>query len=525
MNSLKNKTVLLDICCANCATVCIERLKEQGAIVIGMFINDNIHPEAEYQRRKGDALRIAKHYDIELIIPEYRPQDWFDYIKGFEAEPERGERCSKCFEYRFIKTYECLQKYAYDYFTTTLTISPHKRSKVINAIGESIAPNNFLSMDFKKKSGYQLSLACSKELELYRQKYCGCVFSKESREEGIKNAPLIDDYKRKVYNKKRNEKRDNISWIKKRKETFLYNTFNEYLTKKYEAVVRRLPIDAGFSCPNLDGTISTNGCSYCDNKTFNSLAGEKLSIEEQIERMIRSTKERFGAEKFIAYFQNYSNTHADLDILEEIYSKIHNYDDIVALAVSTRPDCVDDDKLKLLSSFTKNYDVFLEYGLQSMHDKTLVRINRGHDFECFKEAVIKSHQNGLKAAAHVILGLPGESKEDMLATAEEIAKLPLWGIKFHALHISKDTPMAKQYEEEPFKLLSKEEYVEICAEFLMRIPKEWIVLRLVSDANEECLVGPDWMQDKHDVQRDIDKYMMENGFYQGMKYGDSSSTC
>lgn len=520
---MKQQTVLLDICCANCATICIERLKEQGYKVIGFFTNDNIHPKDEYEKRKADAIRIADHYGIEIFCPEYKPQDWFDFVKGLEKEPERGQRCSKCFEYRFRKTYKFMQEKGYHFFTTTLTISPHKQVKVINKLGETIAPENFLSMDFKKKSGYQLSLACSKELDIYRQKYCGCIFSKEAREEGIKNAPLIDEYKKKVYKKKQQAKEENISWLNQRKKTFLYNSFNEYLDRQYGTIVRRLPIDAGFSCPNLDGTISTDGCTYCDNKTFNSLADEKLDIEHQIERMIKSNKARFGADKFIAYFQNYSNTHADVDVLEEIYSKIRKYDNIVALAVSTRPDCLDDDKLSLLASFAKDYDVYLELGLQTIHDKTLETVNRGHDFASFKEAVLKSHSYGLKTAAHVILGLPGETKEDMLATADAIAKLPLWGIKFHGLHISKDTPMAKQYEEEKFDLLSQEEYVITCADFLRRIPKEWVVLRLVSDANEEFLVAPQWMNQKHDVIREIDTYMMNNKYYQGEKYGHSSS--
>lgn len=518
MNVTNQKTVLLDICCANCATICIERLKEQGYKVLGFFTNDNIHPKEEYEKRKDAAISIAQKCDIEIFYPEYKPDDWFEFIKGFEHEPERGKRCSKCFEYRLLKTFKFMRDNGHDLFTTTLTISPHKRAKVIHDIGTMIGEETFLAIDFKKKSGYQLSLQRSNEYGLYRQNYCGCVFSKQERELGIEKSIQINKIRKERHRTKILDKRNIKELQQNISEAFLYNSFSEYLNKEFSCSVHRLSISAGFTCPNIDGTISKDGCIFCDNSSFSSFVGTEYSIKQQIERMIESTQRRFGTKKFIAYFQSHTNTYASVQDLKKIYDVIRGYKDIVGLAISTRPDCIDELKLDMIAEYTKDYEVYIEYGLQSVHEKSLTWMNRGHDFGVFKNAVKLTVDRGIKAAAHVILGLPGETKGDMLSTAYEIAKLPLWGVKLHALHIVKSTQLADVYASKPFDLLSEDEYVEIVADFLERIPKEMIALRLVSDADKNYLLAPQWLNNKQKVIRHLEQYMYENSKSQGRLY-------
>ena len=510
-----NKTVVLDICCANCATVSIERLRAAGYTVVGCFINDNIHPEEEYFRRRVSVEKLAKEYKLEVIYPDYHPKEWLKAVKGFEYEPERGKRCDICFEYRFSKILSLTRELGYDLFTTSLTISPHKRSNKINDIGKIVGHDMFLNMNFKSKGGYEESLQCSKDLELYRQKYCGCKFSDEARNKNIKTAKVVGQQKQDHYASVRRDKKEKETQDAIEKETFRYYSFNDYLKEEFGTTVYRLSLSAGFSCPNLDGTISNDGCIYCDNESFSSFAAEPYSIEEQINRLIESTNRRFGAEKFIAYFQTNTNTYATVDELKEIYDVIKKYDNIVGLAISTRPDCIDEEKLDMIAEYTKNYKVIIEYGLQSVHDKTLERINRGHDYKDFERAVKMTVERGILPAAHVILGLPGESKEDMLTTAKKISKLPLWGIKIHALHVVKSTVLADQYNNGDVDILSEDQYVETVCEFLKRIPKEWVILRMASDADRNYVIAPEWVQNKQQTLRKIQERMRVMGIVQG----------
>jgi len=296
-----------------------------------------------------------------------------------------------------------------------------------------------------------------------------------------------------------------------------YNSFNNYLRSKFGERVHRISIDAGFRCPNLDGTLSRQGCIFCNNKAFSRFTNcPPLPIEEQIEKSIKYYSKRFKAKKFIAYFQSFSNTYAEADFLEKQYSVIRKFKDIVGLSISTRPDCIDDKKLDVIESFSKDYSVFIEYGLQTIHDKSLKLINRNHTFKDFEKAVkLTSARKNIDIGVHIVLGLPGETKEDMLDSARVLSKMPLWGVKFHCLHVVKGTALEDIYEEKKIKLLSEDEYVDILINFLEIIPKDWVVLRLVSDADWDLLIKPLWVNDKHRILKKIEEEFEKRGVCQG----------
>jgi len=299
-----------------------------------------------------------------------------------------------------------------------------------------------------------------------------------------------------------------------------FYSFNRYLRDKFGQRVHRISLDAGFNCPNTDGTISNQGCIFCNNKAFSYFSRlSSLSLEEQIIQAKEYARERFKVKKFIAYFQSNSNTYGDLDLLRKQYDVVRKFDDIVGIAMSTRPDCIDEEKLSLIEDFAKDYEVYIEYGLQTIHDKTLKLINRGHTFADFQRAVeLTSERRNINIGAHVILGLSGETKPDMLATARILAKMPLWGVKFHALHVVKDTLLADMYEEANLKLLSLDEYADILVSFLELLPKDQVILRLVSDAHRDLLVAPSWVNDKEKALKRIEGEFKKRQTHQGVLY-------
>lgn len=283
-----------------------------------------------------------------------------------------------------------------------------------------------------------------------------------------------------------------------------YYSFSTYLRERYGCKVRRISLDAGFSCPNKDGKAGTGGCIYCNELAFSPFAGKKLSLDEQITCSIASAKERGAGEKFIAYFQNATNTYAETRKLGAAYDVIKKYPQIVALSISTRPDCIDDEKLGLIESYKDNYEVWVEYGVQSSHDKTLSAINRGHTFECSADAIKRTAKRGIKVGVHVILGLPGESRDDMVATARALAELPVDGVKLHVLHALKGTVLEDMYRNGKVKLLDREGYVNVVCDFLENTPSDRVILRLVSDARKDVLIAPEWINDKLGVINEIE---------------------
>jgi len=302
-----------------------------------------------------------------------------------------------------------------------------------------------------------------------------------------------------------------------------YYSYNQYLREKFGCRVHKLSLDAGFSCPNFDGSLSRTGCIFCNNRAFSPFSREPgLSLEDQIIRSMSFSKKRFKAKKFIAYFQSFSSTYADPAELKKKYDVIRKFKDIVGLAISTRPDCIDKAKLDLIGGYAQDYRVYLEYGLQTMHDRTLQKINRNHSFVDFTRAVeMTAKRKNIHTSAHVIIGLPGEGEKEIKETASAVAGLPLWGIKFHCLHAVKDTVLADMYDRGEVSLLSEDEYIDLLIQFLEIIPEQWVILRLVSDADRDCLIAPQWVNQKQRILQKIEKELETRDTRQG-KYSPKS---
>ena len=267
-----------------------------------------------------------------------------------------------------------------------------------------------------------------------------------------------------------------------------YNQFSAYLKNKFGVKVYKITLDAGFSCPNRDGTISTGGCIFCDDGgSFSQAHSNLLSIEEQVKVGAKTLHDRFKAEKFMAYFQAYSNTYKPTNELEKIYKSSLTHPDIVGLSIGTRPDCVDEDKLNLISDISKDYYTWIEYGLQSIHNKTLKKINRGHDYDCFLRAYEKTKEKGINVCVHVIFGL-WETREEILQTAQELSRLEVDGVKIHMLCALKDTKLAKLYEVKDIDFMTEEEYVDLVCDFLEILPPKTTIHRLAGNGLEQNLI-------------------------------------
>jgi len=301
-------------------------------------------------------------------------------------------------------------------------------------------------------------------------------------------------------------------------------SFNDYLRNKFGERVQRLSLNAGFGCPNRDGTIDAGGCIYCNEKGFSPFAGTRLSLDDQISRSMDYARRRYKAKKFIAYFQNATNTYAPPEDLKKAYDVIKKFPEIVGLYISTRPDCVDEEKLELIDSYSKDYDVWIEYGLQSVHDRTLKMINRGHVFHDFVEAVQMTSKKNIKAAAHIILGLPGETRDDILKTAGKLARMSVFGIKFHMLHVLRDTKLEDYYRQGRIRLLTFAEYVGLVCDFIERISPEHVIFRLVSDAKADFLVAPKWINGKSEVIKSVKNEFKKRGTRQGSRYPSVKTT-
>ena len=272
-----------------------------------------------------------------------------------------------------------------------------------------------------------------------------------------------------------------------------YNDFNTYLRNLFGCRVQKITVDAGLTCPNRDGTLSTGGCIYCNSRGSGTGAHAKgLSITQQLINGKRALAKRYKAKKFIAYFQSFSNTYAPLPTLQSLYAEALSVDDVVGLSIGTRPDCMDDAVLDLLQDYAKRYLIWIEYGLQSAKDATLTFINRGHDVQCFKDTVEKTRHRNIKICAHVILGLPHETRQDMLHTAKTLAALEIDGVKLHLLYVIKGTPLETLYLKGEYKCLQQDAYVEIVCDFLEQIPAEMVVQRLTGDPHPGELVAPNW---------------------------------
>ncbi|MGA1841474.1 MAG: TIGR01212 family radical SAM protein [bacterium] len=295
-----------------------------------------------------------------------------------------------------------------------------------------------------------------------------------------------------------------------------YNDFNSFLTKAFGVRVHKISIDAGLDCPNRDGTISSNGCIFCNKRGSGTGAWEKgISIREQVLRAKSYLRQRFKAKKFLAYFQSFSNTYAPKEKLELIYKEALDNEDMVGLCIGTRPDCVPDDILDMIACFIEDYMVWMEYGLQSIHDRSLLAINRGHSVGQFLDAVDRTRKKGINVCAHIILGLPGETKEDMIQTADRISKLDIQGVKIHLLYVIKNTPLANLYSRGEYKCLTQEEYLEILLSFLEHLRQDIVIQRLTSDPHPEDLLAPEWCLKKNEVLTLLQEKMEKENIWQG----------
>lgn len=297
-----------------------------------------------------------------------------------------------------------------------------------------------------------------------------------------------------------------------------YNQYSAHLKQKFGVKVYKVTLDAGFSCPNRDNTIAPDGCIFCDDGgSFSQAHSNLLSIQDQLETGIETLSKRFKAEKFMSYFQAYSNTYKPVKELEKIYTSALNHPDIVGISIGTRPDCVDKDKCKLISEFKDDYYTWLEYGLQSIHDKTLKAINRGHDFECFLKAYDMGINAGINICVHVILGLPGETRDDMLKTAEKLAELKVDGVKIHMLCALKGTKLSEMYGEGKISLMTEEDYIQTVCDFLEILPAETTIHRLAGNGLKKNLIAPRWLGKKLDCLNQIDRELEKRNSFQGSK--------
>lgn len=296
-----------------------------------------------------------------------------------------------------------------------------------------------------------------------------------------------------------------------------YFSFNDYLKQIFSERVHRISINAGFSCPNLDGSIDDKGCIFCNNAGFVKEDAKK-SVEQQIADAIdffSKSKHFKNIKKFIAYFQAYTNTYADIETLKKTYDVIKKFPQIVGISISTRPDCIDEEKLRLINTYTDEYLVWIEYGMQTSDDRILNWLNRGHTYQDFISAIeLTKKFPKINIGVHIILGLPGQ---DIAKDAREVAKLKLNGVKIHNLHILKDTLLEKLYYEGKVTIPEKDEYVKLVCDFLENIPRNVVVLRLVSYAKNDYLVAPLWMNNKFDIIEGINKELERRDSYQGQK--------
>ncbi len=298
-----------------------------------------------------------------------------------------------------------------------------------------------------------------------------------------------------------------------------YRSFNHYLREEFGARVYRVPLDAGFTCPNRDGVRAFGGCTFCDERGSGAPTIQtSLSIKNQLETGIARIRKRFKATKFISYFQAFTNTYAPEGVLKELYDTSLQHPDVVGLAIGTRPDCVNDNILDLLKTYDQKTFLFLELGVQTIHNRTLDLINRGHSGEEFFDAVERAHKRGLRVATHLIFGLPGESKEEMLETVRAVAPLGLTAIKIHQLCIYKGTPMEEDYRAGRLKTMEEDDYVELVADALEMLPPDMVIMRLVAEGTRDEIIAPDWAFEKDRIMQKIEASLNKRGTKQGSKY-------
>lgn len=306
---------------------------------------------------------------------------------------------------------------------------------------------------------------------------------------------------------------------------FLYNDFPTFLRKHFPYKVQKILLNAGFTCPNRDGTKGWGGCSYCNNQTFNpEYCRTEKSITTQLEEGKRFFAHKYPEMKYLAYFQAYTNTYAELEGLKRKYEEALEVADVVGLVIGTRPDCMPEDLLRYLEGLNKHTFLMVEYGIESACNETLLRINRGHTYEDTVEAVRRTAGCGILTGGHVILGLPGETHDSMVSQAEILSQLPLSTLKIHQLQLIRGTRLAHEYNEAPadFHLYTDvDEYIELVIDYVEHLRPDLVIERFVSQSPKDLLIAPDWGLKNYEFVARLQKRMKERGAYQGKKYKDS----
>lgn len=294
------------------------------------------------------------------------------------------------------------------------------------------------------------------------------------------------------------------------------------MRNKLGKTVYKVNVDAGFTCPNRDGTLGVSGCIYCNNDSFRpSSCKPTMSISEQIKNGIAHVKKRFKTENFLVYFQPYTNTYAPVEELEALYREALKEPSVIGLAIGTRPDTVDEPKIQMLESLASDYFVLIEYGLQSIYDKSLGFIKRGHDYNAFLDALDLTRGRGIFIGAHIIAGFPTETRDETLAMAQELSLLPIEFLKVHQLQVIKDTPLENIYKKNPFHTFKYNEYLDFIVDFIERLSPDIVLQRLFATAPDDILIAPQWGRNRHQILRDIENNLELKDTYQGKKYKGS----
>ena len=306
------------------------------------------------------------------------------------------------------------------------------------------------------------------------------------------------------------------------KENKPYNEFSDFLKDVFPGKVQKISLNAGFTCPNRDGTKGFGGCTYCNNQTFSPVyCHTEKSITRQLEEGVAFFARKYPEMRYLAYFQAYTNTYDTTERLIAKYEEALRFPGVCGLIVGTRPDCMPGDLLDYFSDLSKHSFVLVEYGVESTLDKTLRRINRGHTYAEAEEAICRTASQGIYTGAHLILGLPGESREEILSHAGRISKLPLTTLKLHQLQLIRNTRMAKEFEESPadFHLYSADEYIDLVIDFVERLNPDIVVERFISQSPKELLIAPDWGLKNYEFTAKVLKRFAERNTWQGRRYG------
>lgn len=295
-----------------------------------------------------------------------------------------------------------------------------------------------------------------------------------------------------------------------------YHSLNCHLRKRFFEKVVKISLDAGFTCPNRDGKLSIGGCYFCSPRGSGDFAGSRdLSLKEQFEQGRELINSKWRGNKFIAYFQAFSNTYAPVGKLRSIYEWALEQPGVVGLAVATRPDCLPDEVLDLLEELNQRTYLWIELGLQTVHQRTSKLMNIQYDYHVFENALAKLNKRNIETCAHIIFGLPGETREDMMQTAEYTADQKIQGLKIHLLHLLQGTPLVHYYNENHIPFLTKEEYIDLVVKTLEIISPDVVIHRLTGDGPRKILIGPEWSLKKHDVLNSIESCLKERNTWQG----------